>query len=138
MINTEKAGGTIRPPDGIRIVAAEHIVAAPFGTMLLADMGAEVIMEAARALVAGNVPAAPIHNVTDLAQDAHVRSHNMLVEIEHAAGKVKMVGNPIKLSRVDETYQSPPTLGQHTTEVLEHVLGLSARDVAELREAGIV
>jgi crotonobetainyl-CoA:carnitine CoA-transferase CaiB-like acyl-CoA transferase len=84
------------------------------------------------------VPAAPIHSVTDLAQDAHVRAHNMLIEIEHPAGRVEMVGNPIKLSRVAETYQAPPALGQHTSEVLERVLGLSDRDVTELREAGIV
>jgi crotonobetainyl-CoA:carnitine CoA-transferase CaiB-like acyl-CoA transferase len=33
---------------------------------------------------------------------------------------------------------APPTLGQHTAEVLEGVLGLSPAEVAALREAGIV
>lgn len=35
--------GSVRPLDGIRILAVEHMLAGPFGTMLLADLGAEVI-----------------------------------------------------------------------------------------------
>ena len=40
----------------------------------------------------------------------------MVVEVEHPdGGKVKMPGNPIKLSYTDEdSFSPPPHLGQHT------------------------
>ena len=46
---------------------------------------------------------------------------------------------PIKLSGTPVTYrQSPPTLGQHTDEVLGERLGLGAAELRDLRDRGIV
>ena len=45
----------------------------------------------------------------------------MVVEVEHPdGGKVKMPGNPVKLSYTDEvSYTPPPHLGTHTKEILK-------------------
>lgn len=43
MATEEKAGGTARALDGIRVVAFEQVLSGPFCTSILGDMGAEVI-----------------------------------------------------------------------------------------------
>jgi crotonobetainyl-CoA:carnitine CoA-transferase CaiB-like acyl-CoA transferase len=49
------------------------------------------------------------------------------------------VASPMRLSATPVAYdRAPPTLGQHTDEVLEGVLGLDAAAVAGLREKGIL
>jgi crotonobetainyl-CoA:carnitine CoA-transferase CaiB-like acyl-CoA transferase len=50
-----------------------------------------------------------------------------------------MVGSPIKMSETGVSYRhAPPTLGQHTDEVLEEVLGMSSDDIAKLKANGTV
>lgn len=40
---TTETGAPIRPLTGVRVLSIEHFIAGPFATMILADMGAEVI-----------------------------------------------------------------------------------------------
>ena len=50
-----------------------------------------------------------------------------------------MVANPMKFSATPITHDTaPPTLGQHTDEVLRGVLGLSVAEISALRERGVV
>ena len=54
-------------------------------------------------------------------------------------GTVDLVGSPIKLSDTPVTYRrAPPTLGQHSDEVLEEVLGLDAAAREALRRDDII
>jgi len=54
-------------------------------------------------------------------------------------GEVQMPGNPVKMSATGEdTYTSPPLLGQHTDDVLRELLDKSDDDIAALRAAGTV
>jgi crotonobetainyl-CoA:carnitine CoA-transferase CaiB-like acyl-CoA transferase len=56
-----------------------------------------------------------------------------------AAGTVPLIANPIKMGVTPPAYRAaPPTLGQHTDEVLEDLLGLSAAERHRLREAGVI
>jgi CoA:oxalate CoA-transferase len=57
----------------------------------------------------------------------------MLVEVEQAGiGKVKVAGNPIKLSSVPSEAELPdlpaPQIGEHTKEILMKMLGYSEAD----------
>jgi crotonobetainyl-CoA:carnitine CoA-transferase CaiB-like acyl-CoA transferase len=53
-------------------------------------------------------------------------------------GQVRALGNPIKLSRHPHSRcEPPPTLGQHTDEVLSRVLGYSTDRIQTLRRQGI-
>ena len=58
----------------------------------------------------------------------------MRVDLPHplaGEGTVPLIANPVKLSGTPIHYRhAPPTLGQHTDEVLAEVLGLSAEDIA--------
>ena len=59
--------------------------------------------------------------------------------MEHPAGEAPLIGSPLKLSDTPVSYRRPPpTLGQHTDEVLEQLLGLGESERCALRAAGIV
>ena len=94
----------------------------------------------ADALEAVGVPCGPINDLAQTFADPHVQHRGMRIELPHpTAGKVPLVGSPIKLSETPVTYQSaPPTLGQHTEDVLSTVLGLDGDAIAQLRADGIV
>jgi crotonobetainyl-CoA:carnitine CoA-transferase CaiB-like acyl-CoA transferase len=52
---------------------------------------------------------------------------------------VPSVANPIKFSGTPIQYRNaPPTLGQHSHEVLQHYVGLSDADIEALSKKGIV
>ena len=55
------------------------------------------------------------------------------------AGKVKIVGVPVKLSETPGSVREPaPLLGQHTDEVLRTYLGMGEAEIAALRQAGVI
>jgi crotonobetainyl-CoA:carnitine CoA-transferase CaiB-like acyl-CoA transferase len=64
----------------------------------------------------------------------------MIVEIEHSkAGKIKVVGVPYKLSETPaEVRLAPPTLGEHTVQILQGILGHSADELTQWKEDGVV
>ena len=93
------------------------------------------------ALEAVGVPCAPMNTVDQVFADAQVQAREMQIRMEHplAGGEVSVVGSPIKLSETPVRYRrAPPTLGQHTDEVLHELLGMSERECGELRDQGIV
>ena len=55
------------------------------------------------------VPCAPINTVEDVVADRHLAARNMIVEAADAvAGRVRMAGNPIKLSPYRDPPRRPP------------------------------
>lgn len=61
-------------------------------------------------------------------------------EVDHpVCGPMKLVNTPVKFSESKPSIRSPPpTLGQHTEEVLKGVLGMSEGDIDSLRNEGVV
>jgi crotonobetainyl-CoA:carnitine CoA-transferase CaiB-like acyl-CoA transferase len=64
----------------------------------------------------------------------------MQFELKHAtAGRVASVANPIRLSKTPVTYdKSPPTLGQHTEQVLSELLELDSKQIGDLKGEGVI
>jgi len=84
-----------------------------------------------------DVPCGPIMSTGDLADDEHVRGRDMYVEIDHPQrGKWYNVGMPIKLSASPAKIERSPTLGEHTDEILQEVLGYDATKIGQMRTAG--
>jgi len=86
------------------------------------------------------VPSGPINTLDKALADPQVLSRNMLIEIDSPhTGKLKDVGNPIKISGVDEEiFKPPPLLGEHTEMILKNMLGYSTEKIAELKEKDII
>jgi len=84
-------------------------------------------------LNAEDIAAAPVNTIERALSDPQVLHRDMVVSIEHAlGGEIKLVGNPVKLSEAEQPFISPPTLGQHTEEIITDLLGYSKEKIAEL------
>ena len=66
------------------------------------------------------VPVGPINDLAQVFDHPQVQSRGLRMELPHPlSGSVPSVANPIRMSETPVTYRSaPPTLGQHTREVL--------------------
>ncbi len=88
------------------------------------------------------IPAGPIKNLRETFDSPQVAARDMKITLPHPVsgkGTVDLIGNPLKFSETPVTYQgAPPTLGQHTHEVLKSVLGLSDADIAALTTTGAI
>jgi crotonobetainyl-CoA:carnitine CoA-transferase CaiB-like acyl-CoA transferase len=74
------------------------------------------------ALIDAGVPAGPILDYGQILDgDPHALARGMIEEMIHPdAGRLKVLGSPLKLSRTPATIRRPPPLiGQHTEEVLD-------------------
>ena len=91
-------------------------------------------------LKAVGVPCGRINSVADALDDPHTVARDMIETVEHSTiGALKMLGIPFKFSDTAcSLRRAPPTLGQHSDEILAGELGLDAKAIAELRQAKVV
>ncbi|MDB5471510.1 MAG: acyl-CoA transferase/carnitine dehydratase [Caulobacter sp.] len=86
------------------------------------------------------VMCSPLYNLKQVFGDDQVKHRRLRREVEHPTlGPLSMVANPIGLSATPiEDYRPPPTLGQHTEEVLRERLGLTDAEIDHLRTVGAI
>jgi len=91
-------------------------------------------------LLEKRIPISPISTIDKALSDPQVLSRNMVVEVDYGNNKkLKVVGNPIKMSEIEqEVFKAPPRLGQHTEEILTHILNYSPEHIKELRQQKII
>jgi crotonobetainyl-CoA:carnitine CoA-transferase CaiB-like acyl-CoA transferase len=86
------------------------------------------------------VPSGPINDFAQVFADPHVRERGMEVKVEHPfEPSLSLIRNAITFSGTPVTdYRAPPTLGQHTREVLSSQLGYDAAKIDGLKAAKII
>ncbi|MCH5675596.1 CaiB/BaiF CoA transferase family protein [Streptomyces gilvus] len=91
-------------------------------------------------LSTADVPVGPVNDIRAALQDEHVRQRELRIGMEHRTlGAVPGLRYPIRMSGTPvNQYAAPPTLGEHTADVLSGILGIDEATVTELSAAGII
>ena len=92
------------------------------------------------ALEAAGVPCGPINNLEQVFAEPQALARGLRMELPHpTAGKVALTRSPMRFSETPVQHETPPpTLGQHTDEVLKGLLKKSPSEIEKLRSEGIV
>jgi crotonobetainyl-CoA:carnitine CoA-transferase CaiB-like acyl-CoA transferase len=89
-----------------------------------------------------NVSCGPINTIDQAFADPQVQARGMQIEMPHTAlggDPAPLIASPIRMSATPASYRhAPPTLGEHTGEVLGELLGLKTAEIEALRERGVV
>jgi crotonobetainyl-CoA:carnitine CoA-transferase CaiB-like acyl-CoA transferase len=91
-------------------------------------------------LKAAGVPCGRINSVKQALDAPHTAARRMIETVEHPTiGALRVIGTPFKFSGTPTSIRrAPPTLGQHTEEILRGELGMSAARIAELRAGKVI
>ena len=91
-------------------------------------------------ILENRIPIGPVNTVDKALADPQILSRNMVTEVDYGHNKkLKIIGNPIKMSEIDrEVFSAPPHLGEHTQDILENLLHYSPEEVEELRRQDII
>ena len=86
------------------------------------------------------IPGAPVNTIAEALSEPQVESREMIITVDHpVCGKVKLLGNPIKIyDTPKETFAPPPVLGEHNKEILSEILKYSEEKIKKLKELKVV
>ena len=91
-------------------------------------------------LKAAGIPCGRINSVAGALDDPHTAARDMVETVEHPGiGPLRMLGIPFKFSGTPcAVRRPPPTLGEHTDEILAQELGMDTDAIAALRRDHVV
>ncbi len=97
------------------------------------------VEETVNKLREARVAVAPILEVPQICASENTKARKMLVEYKHAtAGKIHVVGNPVKYGAYDAIAELPPPFkGQHTPDILVS-LGYGENEINEFLKSGVI
>lgn len=109
------------------------------GPMLSGRLRTRPCAEWISLLRAAGVPCGPVRGLGEVLADPQLAAREMIQTVAHpTAGALAVLGLPVKLSETPGAVRSaPPLLGQHTDAVLGE-LGITAGDIDELRQRGVI
>jgi formyl-CoA transferase len=95
--------------------------------------------EAMAELQSFGVPAGATFDSGDIFTSEHMKCRGMVQVVDHPVrGPIEILGNPILVDREPLVLTHAPLLGADTEDVLRDELGMSAEEVARLREACVI
>jgi crotonobetainyl-CoA:carnitine CoA-transferase CaiB-like acyl-CoA transferase len=90
-------------------------------------------------LIQGDVPVGPVNDLAQALSNPSILARRMVVPVNHLGEEIQMVGNPIKMSEMgQDVFEGAPTLGQHTGQVLQQVLGYSPEQIKALQSEKVI
>lgn len=117
-----------------RVACAEELTPA-----IVAKLKTKTAKEWETILLDQGVPCAPAQTYAEFFEDPQVAAMDMAPIVNHPAiGPLKLSGVPLNMSESPGGIQSPPpTLGQHTHEVLSEA-GYNTEEIAAFKQTGVV
>ena len=87
-----------------------------------------------------DLPVAPVHSLSELADDPQIVQNDYIVDFDHPRlGKIKIPGYPIHFSKSwAKTRSAAPELGEHTEAVLTEIGGYSRKEIVRLKDEGVI
>ncbi|MGH2392892.1 MAG: CaiB/BaiF CoA transferase family protein [Candidatus Limnocylindria bacterium] len=109
-------------------------------TLIADTLGSDVAGAWIEKLQAVGVPCGRINTVARALDDPHTAARRMVQTVEHPTiGGLRLLGIPLTLHGTPASVRRPPpTLGQHTEEILREELGLSDARIGELRAGQVI
>jgi CoA:oxalate CoA-transferase len=101
---------------------------------------ARTVEEIIAALKKFQVPCSPLPTFDQVANDPHLLSREMLVEVDQpVSGKVKLIGSVYKMSKTPGDRKAiVPAVGEHNEEIYCGLLGIDARELQQLKEESVI
>ncbi|SER69636.1 CaiB/BaiF CoA-transferase family protein [Psychrobacillus sp. OK032] len=88
-----------------------------------------------RILSEAKVPVGQVNTIQQALEQEQITARGGIERLIHPVGEVKMLASPLKHSGLNvKSRLSPPTLGQHTEEVFQELLGMNKEDITILAE----
>jgi len=89
---------------------------------------------------ANRVPCAPVRTAPEVMHDPHMHERGMLEDVEHPElGPITVPTTPLRLHGSAKPPMAPsPRIGEHNDEIYGGWLGLSAAEIAALRDEGVI
>ena len=89
---------------------------------------------------AAGIAVGPINSIDQVFAHPQVIHRQTIQEIHHpTAGRVRLVGVPVKFSENPGSVRTPPPLlGEHTNEVLSGILGYSDAEISQFKADGVI
>ncbi len=88
------------------------------------------------------VPCGPVNTIEEVFNDPQIKHREMEISLPHplsGKGNVSLIGSPVKMSATPVSYRNaPPTLGQHTNEILAEILGMDEEECRDLAKKGVI
>jgi crotonobetainyl-CoA:carnitine CoA-transferase CaiB-like acyl-CoA transferase len=96
--------------------------------------------EAFERLISNDVPSSPVRDLDEVVNDEHMHERGMLRRVDHPRlGRLILPGSPLHLHGADRpTITESPDLGQHNNEIYHDWLGLSAREIEDLKANKVI
>lgn len=91
-------------------------------------------------LVKHDFSVAPVNRLSELVDDPQITENNYIVHFDHPKlGKIKIPGYPVHFSRTyAKTRSAAPELGEHTETILMELGSYSEKEIAQLKDEGII
>jgi succinate--hydroxymethylglutarate CoA-transferase len=85
-------------------------------------------------------PYGPVNNMEGVFSDEHVKEIGIVKKLQHKdAGDVFVVGPPVVFSESEnKVFSAPPTLGEHTDDILKSMLNYDDDKISDLRSQKII
>ena len=108
--------------------------------ILVERLQSKTAAEWTEVLKAAGIPCGAVRDLEQVFTDPQILERAMVVALDHpVAGAIKALGVPIKLQDTPGAVRvPPPTLGQHTDQILRGDLGYGAEDIERLRQDSAV